>query len=188
MFPALQMFGTNIRLDLLKIDILGFIHIPETTAVFMYFCILNPPPNGWARISGSNEKCWVVHTSQKLLSPPSPFTLEPRPKGSKATTVFLYFCIHPTKVLHKNQNIMTNVGCIHILEIVLLPSPPELIFVTHATHGLSVIFLLSLKRIQKSAKSTALGSVYITSVSALFYTQFVILHFLYGLKCVSVKK
>ena len=72
MFPAPQMFGTNISLDLLKIDILGFIHIPETTAVFMYFCILNPPPNGWARISGSNEKCLVVHTSQKLLSPPSP--------------------------------------------------------------------------------------------------------------------
>ena len=72
MFPDPQMFGTNIRIDLLKIDILGFIHIPETTAVFMYFCILNPPPNGWARISGSNEKCWVVHTSQKLVSPPSP--------------------------------------------------------------------------------------------------------------------
>ena len=46
MFPAPQMFGTNIRLDLLKIDILGFIHIPETTAVFMYFCILNPPQMG----------------------------------------------------------------------------------------------------------------------------------------------
>ena len=69
----------------------------------------------------------------------------------------LYFCIHPTKVLHKNLKIMTNVGCIHILEIVLLPSPPELIFVTHATHGLSVIFLLSLKR--KSAKSTVIPAM-----------------------------
>ena len=46
MFPIPQMFGTNIRLDLLKIDILGFIHIPETTAVFMYFFILNPPQMG----------------------------------------------------------------------------------------------------------------------------------------------
>ena len=83
---------------------------------------------------------------------------------------------------------MANVGCIHILEIVLFPSPPELIFGTPATHGLSVICLLSLKIILKSAKSTALGSVYIASVSALFYTQFVILHFLHGSKCVSVKK
>ena len=52
---------------------------------------------------------------------------------------------------------MRNVGCIHILEIVLFPSPPELTFVTHATHGLSVIFLLSLKR--KSAKSTVIPAM-----------------------------
>ena len=46
--------------------------------------------------------------------PLPPFTLEPRPKGAKATTVFLYFCIlnppPPPNVWHKYQDGMKNVG------------------------------------------------------------------------------
>ena len=35
----------------------------KATTVFLYFCILNPPPKCLAQISGWNEKCWVVHIS-----------------------------------------------------------------------------------------------------------------------------
>ena len=44
----------------------------------------------------------------------SPFTLEPRPKGAKATTVFLFFLYFespsPPNVWHKYQDGMNNVG------------------------------------------------------------------------------
>ena len=49
------------------------------------------------------------------------------------------------------------VGCIHILEIVLFPSPPELIFVTHATHGLSVIFFAEFKKNPEERKKYCFG-------------------------------
>ena len=68
------MFGTNIRIDLLKLIYWDLYTFPRQQ---LYF-----------------------------------FTLEPRPKGAKATTVFLYFCIlnPPPNVWHKYQDGMKNVG------------------------------------------------------------------------------
>ena len=90
---------------------LGFTHIPEigfsptpftlkprqngakTTPVFLYYCILNPPPQMFCRNIRIEWKFLVLHTSQKSVPLQPPFILKQRLNGAKATPVFLYFCI-----------------------------------------------------------------------------------------------
>ena len=39
------------------------------------------------------KNVWLYTHPRNWFLPLPPFTLEPRPKGTKAATVFLYFCI-----------------------------------------------------------------------------------------------
>ena len=93
--PPPQMFAMNIRIEW---QIVGCVHIPKSASHQPSFtlkpckdnnCISvfwhTPPPKCLARISGWNEKCWVVHISQKWFSYPPSFTLKP-----KTAVVFLY--------------------------------------------------------------------------------------------------
>ena len=127
-------------------------------------------------------------------------------RGTKPTTVFLYFCIHPTKVLHKNQNIMTNVGCILYTHSRNCPlalstradichschSRPECNFfaefkkkerkkLSNSRNGATPFFdiIIATKVLHYCGNyCIAFGSVCIASLSASFYTQCVIIHFL----------